>query len=117
MIQFLRTAKYASLSIFTLIAVLVLLSISFHAVELAHSHPAGFHEESYAIVHGDDRKWWFLLIQFLFATSLLSLIVNLLSESRILMRVAAPVIPVAPQIFHPIKQALRKGTLAPKYCE
>jgi len=101
------------------VAVLMLLSLSLHAV-IPHDHPKEiFGNGIQVILHGNDRKWWILL-----------LLVSLFIASRGLFKGKLVNTQLASirqsafwltfnfsNIFDPIREALRRGILHPKLYE
>jgi len=99
-------------------AVLMLLSLSVHAL-IPHDHPQEiFGTGMQAALHGNDKKWWILLLLAALLVLFRNSIKNDLDNNRqILARRSFWLTSNLSNIFDPIREALRRGILNPKLCE
>ena len=107
-----------------IVALGLVLSFGLHSIEFHHHHAhLIFGEGLYAILHTNDKKWWF----FLLLSAIISIaLAILLKQSDALTKHVVALQESTPLpnrfifdtlfFFDPIQQALRRGILHPKIC-
>lgn len=118
MMRFIRNSLKPR-NILFFIALFLLLSLSLHTV-IHHGHPGEMSgNEIQAVLHGNDKKWWILLLLASFILALSCLLKRGLAniQSAFVCTSAFRLTFYFSKIFDPIRKALRRGILHPKLCE
>ena len=104
------------------IALVLLLVFSLHVIELNHSHPEVlFGTGIQAVLHGDDRTWWLVLIAISFILSIAAIrLLPKIDSSCLRHSQAKATIIVSTFVYKlldSLRTAFRRGILHPKICE
>lgn len=104
-------------TIFQILALLLVATFILHTF-VPHSHPHESGDPLQVALHGEDRKWWAMVV----LSSLLVAIASFLKERQDIVlinfvgKITAYLDLNFSKIFNPILEALRTGVLNPKLC-
>ncbi len=110
--------RRSSSSLIVIIAFILILSFIAHDL-IPHHHPSAIYGTGIqAAFHGNDRKWWYLmLLAFIFTTANLKRKWKLSSQAQRDVSFSSSHLRIdISKVFNPIFQALRTGILNPKLC-